>query len=392
MDHELSRRDFLKASTSVGLIAAINPASAVTSAKQKSRVVIATDPATANSSGTPDPAKLQDLVDHAIMTFTGKSDKAAAYEALFPAKVTSSTKIYMKRNTASGRGAVNAAVTAAFQVGLERMLGGTFPKANIDNPTGDALIKNVSNKDKADAATYIINCPLAWMNTAPGHGVTLSLKNTMNLDGPPNAHHNENPPTWLYKISLSSAIKPKLIFSLLDCVVGRYKGGPEGSPDFKAGTIIVGSDLVAVDYHGIRLLEKQGASASAIALGDKNLKEAEKAGLGTCTPENIDVITIAAPWPSVGTINGADKVMQAMNIKVLHQGNKIDFIIPGKWVKNIAIFDMMGNVQWQSQNNWEEIVTWNIKNIHGVSVPAGMYVYRIASKNSIMRGTVMVTH
>jgi hypothetical protein len=134
MSDIISRRDFLKASSAVGLAAAINPASAVTASAKKSRVVIATDTAAVSSSGSPNATKIQDLVDHAIMTFTGKSDKAAAYEAIFPAKVTTSTKIFIKRNSASGIGAVNAAVTAAFQTGLQSMLSGSFPKANIDNP------------------------------------------------------------------------------------------------------------------------------------------------------------------------------------------------------------------------------------------------------------------
>jgi uncharacterized protein (DUF1501 family) len=107
MSDSISRRDFLKASTSVGLAAAINPVSAVTAASSKSRVVIATDTAAISGSSTPNPTKIKDLVDHAIMTFTGKSDIAAAYEAIFPAKVTTSTKIYMKRNGASRNGLSN---------------------------------------------------------------------------------------------------------------------------------------------------------------------------------------------------------------------------------------------------------------------------------------------
>ena len=394
MSDSISRRDFLKASSAVGLAAAINPASAMATTAKKSRVVIATDTAAVSSSGTPNPTKIKDLVDHAIMTFTGKSDIAAAYEAIFPAKVTTSTKIYMKRNGASGTGSkinpVDVAVLDAFQAGLESMLDGTFPKANIDNPKPPP--GNVSCKSRVDAATYIINCPIAWMNTAPGHGVTLSLKNTINYDGDPmQLHHNENPPTWLYKISLSAAVKPKQIFALLDAVVGRSDGGPHGNPNFIAGTIIVGSDLVAVDYNGLRLLEKQGAKKSAIDLGDKNLKEAEKAGLGTCTEANMEVITITAPWPATGTINGSDKIMESMNVRVVNQGNKVDFAIPGAFSKHVSIFDMMGNLIWQSQNIPGEYVSWNHNTLSGVRVPSAMYIYRIACNGSVMRGTVMVT-
>ena len=243
MSDTISRRDFIKASSAVGLTAAINPASAVAAAPIKSKVVVATDTSAVSSGGVPDAAKIQDLVDNAIMTLTGKADKAAAYEALFPAAVTSNTKIYLKRNGASGTGAVNTAVVKAFQTGLQRMLNGSFN--NIDNPS--PVPGNVSLKSHTDAATYIINCPVAWLHATPYHGVTLSLKNTMNYDGDPFAHHNENPPTWLYKISLSAAIKPKQVLSLMDAVVGNSQNGPGTQPTFSAGTIIVGSDLVAVD-------------------------------------------------------------------------------------------------------------------------------------------------
>ena len=389
MSDIISRRDFIKASSAVGLTAALNPVSAATASAIKSRVVIATDTSSVSGTGTPDAVKIQDLVDNAIMTLTGKADKAAAYEALFPAAVTSSTKIYLKRNGASGRGAVNTAVVKAFQTGLQRMLNGSFN--NIDNP--DPLPKNVSLKSHTDAATYIVNCPVAWLHATPYHGVTLSLKNTMNYDGDPFAHHFEDPPTWLYKISLSAAIKPKQVLSLMDAVVGNSQNGPETQPTFAAGTIIVSSDLVAVDYQTLRLLEKQAnVKKDWIATGDKNLKSAETAGLGTCTPANMEIIEIKAPWPSVGVINGSDKIMESMKIRVLHQGNKVDFVIPGASSKRVTIYDMMGNVLWQSQNFSGESVTWNMRTTHGARLPSGMYIFRIARNGSTIKGTVMVAH
>jgi len=388
MSDVISRRDFIKTSSAVGLTAAFNPASAVAATATKSKVVIATDTSAVSSSGTPDATKIQDLVDNAIMTLTGKADKAAAYAALFPAAVTSSTKIYLKRNGISGAGAVNTAVVNAFQVGLKRMLNGSF--SNIDNP--NPLPGNVSLKSHTDAATYIVNCPVAWMHSVSYQGVTLSLKNTMNYDGDPFAHHNQNPPTWLYTVSLSAAIKPKQVLSLMDAVVGNSQNGPGGSPTFSAGTVIVGSDLVAVDYQTLRILEKQtGVNKTWIATGDKNLKSAETAGLGTCTPANMDVIAIKPPWPSVGIINGSDKIMESMNIRVLHQGNKVDFVIPGASSKQVSVFDMMGNILWQSRNFAGESIAWNQTTMYGSRVPSGMYIFRIACNGSFMKGTIMVT-
>ena len=325
------------------------------------------------------------------MTLTGKSDKAAAYEAIFPAPVTASTIIYMKRNGASGTGDVNTAVTNAFQASLQTMLNGSFLKTNIDNP--NPVPGNVSCKSHTDAATYIINCPVAWMHSITYYGVTLSQKNTMCYDGDPFAHHSQNPPTWLHTVSLSAAIKPKQVLSLMDAVVGSATDGPTSPAKFKAGTIIVSSDIVAVDYNTLRLLEKQSnAKTDQIATGDKNLKAAEAAGLGTCTPANMEVITITAPWSATGTINGSDKIMESMNIRVLHQGNKVDFVIPGAFPKHVSIFDMMGSVIWQSQNFTGESVSWDQITMSGSQAPSAMYIYRISCKGSVMRGTVMVRH
>ena len=179
----------------------------------------------------------------------------------------------------------------------------------------------------------------------------------------------------------------------MDAVAGRSDGGPGGSPNFKAGTIIVGSDLVAVDYNTLRLLEKQPkVSTSQIATADKNLKSAETAGLGTCTEANMEVIKITAPWTAVGTINGSDKIMESMNIRVLNQGNKVDFVIPGSSQKHITIFDMMGNAIWQSQDFSGESVSWNHTTMNGARVPAAMYIYRIACGGSVVKGTVWVMH
>ncbi|MBN1577848.1 MAG: DUF362 domain-containing protein [Chitinispirillaceae bacterium] len=387
MTHSISRRDFLKTSSAAGLAAAI-PVSAVTASAKKNRIVIATD-ATAVSNGSPVAAKINDLVDHAIMTFTGKSDKAAAYAALFPAEISGSTKILMKRNDASGLGAVNTAVTDAFKNGLVGTGKITASNITIQKRGGDG-------SSYTKAATYIINCPVAWEHIMPSnnYGVTLSLKNTMTYIGPPSKHHSDSTHAWLWNNSLSSAIKTKQVLSLMDAVVGRAGGGPGGEPDFVAGTIIVSNDLVAVDYQTIQLMKKQTkAKLVNLEQGEKDLRKAETAGLGTCTPANMEIINISPPnWGSVGTINGSEKIMRARNVRVINQGKRVDFVIPGTSPKQVAIVDMMGNAVWQRRNIPGESVSWDHTTVHGIRVPSGMYIFRIICGGSVMRGTVMVCY
>jgi hypothetical protein len=385
MSNAISRRDFLKASSAVGLAAAINPASAVTTAAKKSRVVIATDSSSVSSSGTPDAAKLQDLVDHAIMTLSGKTDKGAAYEALFPAAVSSSTNIVLKRNDVSGAGTVNTAVTNALANGLKSMLGGKFAGAIKIVCQMRGVSKFISD------STYVINCPVAWAHGIAG--VTLSLKNQMNYKQDPSTsmHTYDSTDCWIYKYP--KEFKSKQVLSFMDAIVGNAQSGPGGKPNFSTGTIIAGSDLVAVDYNTLRLMAKQSkVSTSGIAQGDAQLKEAEKQGVGTCTPANMEVITVTPPWGTVGTINGAEKIMQSLNFRVINQGNKVDFVLPGAFSKHVAIFDMSGNAVWQSRNVQAGAISWDHRTLSGGPVPSGMYVFRIAGGNSIMRGTVTVTH
>lgn len=386
----ISRRDFLKSSSAIGLAATMTPVAAVTASSEKNRVVIATDKDAAPN-GKPDTQRITDLVDHAIMSFTGKTDKAEAYEALFPAAISNSTRIYMKRNEASGSGAVNKAVTDAFQKGLQSMLNGSFPPANIDNPANMRPMANC--KPNTDAATYIINCPVAWEHVMPtnNYGVTLSLKNTMAYLGSPGTHHNDTTHAWLWNNSLNPAIKPKQVLSLMDAVVGSARNGPGTSPSFNAGTIIVGNDLVAVDYQTIQLMKKQsGAVLSHLTQGESDLKKAEAAGLGTCTEANMDVIAIGPPW-TVGTINGSEKTMLAMNIRVLYRGNRVDFVIPGNSPKQVAVFDMTGTMIWRRDVSGES-VSWDNTARFGIRVPSAMYVFRIIRGTSVVRGTVMVRH
>jgi hypothetical protein len=402
----ISRRDFLKVSSAVGLAAAINPAVAVTASGKKSKVVIATDPAAVDnpltSKMSPNTAKIQDLVDHAIMTFTGKTNKAEAYEAIFPVKPTENTKIMIKRNDASGQGTFNTAVTNALKNGLTSMVNGKYPAANIN-----VYMKMADGSSATKAADYIINCPVASAHVMKSgssldplnYGVTLSLKNTMSYLKAPSANHPDQTHAWLWNTSLDPAIKPKQVLSLMDATVGNAKTGPGNvaggstSTMFATGTVIVSNDLVAVDYNTIRLMNDQKVKyQECLDQGDSDLKKAEAAGLGTCTPDNMDVFKISPPSWGLSTINGADKIMKSLNIRVLSQGNKVDFVIPGASSKHVGIFDMMGNALWQSQNFDNEYVAWNYTTKFGARVPSGMYIYRIACGSSVMRGTVMVRH
>ena len=387
MGDSISRRDFLKRTSAVGLAAAVTPmATLAAPASAKTRVVIATDMACVSASGAPVAAKIQDVVDNAIMTLSGKTTKGAAYEALFPAAVTASTKILMKRNDISGTGAVNTAVTNAFKTGLTSMLNGTFPAANVT-----VRCSGGSAKSQTDAATYIINCPVCWIHSA--YGVTLSGKNTMTYLNSAGTYHSANR-SWLYTVSLDPAIKPKQVMSLMDAMIGANRDSDRegGAASFIAGTLIVSKDIVAVDYNALRLMEKQPSpSASRIATGDSQLKAAETGGLGTCTPGNMQIINIAPPW-NTGIISEPETNRPLLEIEVVHKGSSVEFLVPRASSQSVdlTIFDMMGNVVRNIPNNFDKGILWDNRTQNGSPAPSGMYAFLVRNGGARARGIVVV--
>jgi hypothetical protein len=388
MGNCISRRDFIRTSSIAGVVAAINP-SVSSAASEKSRVVIAADTSVINSSGTTiDSAKATEMIDNAIMTLTGKTTKAAAYEAIFPAPVTTSTKILLKRNDISGNVSTNATLVNALKTGLTSMLNGTFPANNITiRCTGG------DGSSATSAATYIINCPVCVCHQTD-YGVTLSLKNTMPYLGNPSSKYHSANKAWLYNVSLDPAIKPKQVLSFLDATTGyNGTGGPTTNRNWIAGKIIVGRDLVAVDYQALRLMEKQTSpQTSRIATADAQLVAAQTAKLGTCTPSNMEVINISPPWNATGIIGEQDSLNRALNVAVSPAGQGYQFSLPAETggTAELEIFDCLGHRIWSTNEFTNHRTIWQGTTSGGVRVPAGMYVYRVFSSTGRVKGIVMI--
>jgi hypothetical protein len=291
----------------------------------------------------------------------------------------------MKRNDISGTGKVNTAVTAAFKKALGKMLGGTFPAANIEVHCAAGSVKT-----KIQNCTYLINCPVCWMHGSD-YGVTLSQKNTMTYLNAASAYHSADK-KWLYSVSLDPVVKPKQAFSMLDALVGNQKSGPGSSATFEADTIIMSKDIIAVDYNALRLMEKQTSPNTAqIKTGDAQLKAAETAGLGTCTPANMEVISLTAPF-STGIIEEHNPLFKQLNIRVADKGAAYDFILPAGTAQytEMNIFDIRGSLVWKSQALNVNTIVWNKQSTLGSPVPPGMYTYRIKQADRQVRGVLMV--
>ena len=392
MSGTISRRDFLKQSSMAGLAAttlAVKPSASQTSSTDKSRVVIVHDP-DCSSGGTPDKEKIQKMMDEAIKTLSGKTDIGEAYEALFPKAVTSSSKIHMKRNDISGAqrdfSKVNEVVTGAFKTGCTNMLEGSFPSGNVT-----IRCQAGSHKSQIQSSDFLINCPVLSCHGSD-YGVTLSMKNTMTYLNSAGTYHSANK-AWLYNVSLDPLIKEKQVMSIMDGIVGNNKSGPGGTPNIEPKTLILSKDIVAVDYHALRLMEKTGSpSTSRVSTGDKQLQDAEKGGLGTCTPSKMEVIEIAPPY-TTGIIQEYNPLVERLQVRVKKTGAGFDFILPqgGAPGAEMSIFDMKGALVWKSSPASDNAIVWKMQSAYGTRVPRGMYTYRIVRNSRRTNGIVLIS-
>ena len=391
MSFTISRRNFLKQSSLAGAVAAMAvPAKsfAKPAASGKSRVVIVSDPDCSNG-GTPVQEKIREMVDQGVKALAGMTDTGAAYEALFPETVKSSTSILMKRNDISGAqpdfARIDTVLTGAFKSGCGRMLDGAYPESNVTiRCRGGSARSDIENND------YLINCPVCSCH-GTDYGVTLSLKNTMTYLNSASTYHSANK-RWLHEVSLDDLIKRKQVLSIMNAIVGNNRSGPGGPPNVEPGTIIMSKDIVAVDYHALRVMEQNGnPDTNRIRTAGRQLEAAEAAGLGTCTPENMEVIELAPPY-TTGTIQEYNPDVRRLSVNVTGHGTSFTFMISSGNAQPVSasIFDMQGHLIWKNGNTTATAVVWHGQTVSGRRVPRGMYSYSLRSGSRRASGILMV--
>jgi hypothetical protein len=124
-------------------------------------------------------------------------------------------------------------------------------------------------------------------------GVTLGMKNHLGSITPPGNCHVINPDVpelndELRSRFLDAGELPKEKIVIIDALAGVANGGPTGVPTFTYGGIILGTDIVAVDYQGRSVLQANGwdgyPAATYIETADTTY------GLGHSDPADMDVV------------------------------------------------------------------------------------------------------
>jgi len=142
---------------------------------------------------------------------------------------------------------------------------------------------------------HLINVPvLKDHNTS---GVSLSLKNHYGsiplLDDLPwsaltlKRMHAHRADPQIAHLNAAPAIRDKTRLVVCDALLGIYNGGPSGAPQWANRQILVDDDPVAVDYHGLQIIEdkrtEQGLGSIASKAG--HIHTAAEMGLGIDDPK-----------------------------------------------------------------------------------------------------------
>jgi len=337
-----NRRGFLKRSalTAFGLAAAgkFSPAldslfSAAQSG-QKSRVVLVRHPAVIDAAGKVQAPLLQEILDKAITTFTGRSTVADAWRQYFSpddvvglkintlglmnVKGTDYTRHFSAFNEAVASGLRSAGVKdrnivvwdrseeemteagLAIQKdpGAMRVIANKAARrdpgdyAETAYPVG-GLTSRVS-RILAEVCTFFINIPVPKTH---GNAVfTCSLKNHYGtIDNPREMHANACSNPGIAEVNAIPIIRKKEKLVVSDALLLVPEQGPRWDPRFirPFGGVLVGTDPVAVDAVALKILDDQREKdgLERIAPQVPHLPLAERLGLGKSRLEDIELLT-----------------------------------------------------------------------------------------------------
>jgi len=319
--HGITRRGLLRVSLAGALAAhAATP--------EKSKVVIARDPALRAAGGSPDSARVLKLLDRAIESFYGGNSPADAWKKVArPGEV-----VGLKVNCLSGKGAATSPVLV--EAICERLQQAGIPQKDIviwDRLNSDLesagfrvatradRIRTIGNDAAGydmDLATYgsagsllsktvtricdaVINLPVLKDHGIVG--VTLALKNLFGAIHNPNKYHTNAGDPYVADVNMFEPIRRKVRLTICDGLTAQYEGGPSFMPQWSwpYNGLIMARDPVALDYTGWQILENKRAEKGMKPLRDLRreplyIATAADAAhrLGTNDPQRIEVLEV----------------------------------------------------------------------------------------------------
>jgi uncharacterized protein (DUF362 family) len=292
-----SRREFLKgaatgavilgAESNLGLTRALDPQTD----KDKTKVVIARDPALHGPDGKLDEKRVGELLDRAIAAYTGRTKPVDAWKRIASEGGAKDKVIGLKTNGLGGKGISTHAVLV-FAI-AERLQAAGVKPGNIlvwDRNTRDLQACGLTiNTDSSHVRCFgsdvsgfedvvenwgssharfskilnecamVINLPILKDHSMSG--VTFAMKNMYGVVERPQDLHGGGCNPGVADLNAFPIIRQKIKLTIGDAMTSVYEGGPGFRPEhlWRPNALIVGEDRVAIDQIAWGILEKKRA-------------------------------------------------------------------------------------------------------------------------------------
>jgi len=426
----LERRDFLKILSLTGVGSLVTSKSAVASILSPaaaSKVVVVTDTnATDKTAKKVNSDVVQTMVDEGIKNYTAIDNVGDAWKSIFPG-ITQNSIIGLKVNTlfSTRNTGTHPQVAYAVAEGLKKMNfgGNNFPENNIiifdfyqnylatqgytinRSTTGVRCFPNSEyttetydiggvnvklTKIITETIDYMVN--IAYLKHHFLSGVSLCMKNHYgSLQNPEISYllhdSSRNGSPYIAAINSLEPIKSKQKFCIIDGLFGVTSNGPSGVPTVIPDKIIMGQDIVAVDYTGRELLKTLGLLTSQVNKTVHIDIAATTYALGTNEPANINVVdintTALAIQDKAGDEDNRETFRNAPN--PFGAGTEIRFFLKSAAHVDLSIYAYNGTrLAHLISRHLEEgshTIRWNGLDASGNDMPDGVYLCELKTGN-----------
>lgn len=348
MSHSLTRRRFLRTGAGLAAAGALSPLlssckrsagqtaappeappspepppeAAAASVEGTSRVVVAHDASVVTPDLVVDRARLETLVDQALMAFSGEKSADKAWSSLF----STDECVGIKPNGIAG--ALLSTSTDLIEVCIDRLLGIGLKAENIvvweqddgrvvncgltptssasevrkvglngyfSDPVEQGSFRGRISRLVTDEIDAILNLPI--MKDHAMAGITLAMKNHYGTcDNPGSMHGNACDP-YCADLNAVPAIRKKTRLIITDATRALYEGGPSAEMQFVVpyGRVLVARDPVAHDHIGWGMIDDlrvQNGWPKVALVGREPvyIRSAAQRGLGIDDPSRIEVV------------------------------------------------------------------------------------------------------
>ena len=291
-----NRRDFLKTAATGAILLGSKSALGLAAAPEshsagKPRVVVARDPKVFSSPGQLDEKKVNELLDRAIASWTGKAKPVDAWKQILGKDLGPDKVIGLKVNGLGNKGiATHTALTNAVcerlqQVGIKpgniviwEQRTNFLQACGYQHSDTPGQIRTLSSEKfgyesepvsfgtaKVKLAKALTLCDMViGLPILKDHqiaGVTFAMKNMYGVVEKPYELHATGCNPSVADLNCIPAIRQKVRFTIGDALSSVYDGGPSFKPErlWYPNALIIGEDRVAIDHIAWQMIEKKRA-------------------------------------------------------------------------------------------------------------------------------------